>query len=90
MAERIPDLAKDSEWLRGEPELSFYGGDVGFTLAEEYEIVAGRRAICAAKMAFQIADCTSKKGPRTHADPHRFRSTTFYLLALLAQFCRWG
>ena len=54
VAERIPELAKDSEWLRGERELSFYG-DVDFIPTEEYEIKDGRRAIRAAKMAVQTA-----------------------------------
>lgn len=54
VAERVPRLADESEWLRGERELSFYG-DVDFIPTEQYTAEEGRRAIGAAKFAVETA-----------------------------------
>jgi HEPN domain-containing protein len=54
VTERIHRLAEESEWLRGERELSFYG-DVDFIPTEEYTSEEGRRAIDAAMFAVETA-----------------------------------
>jgi hypothetical protein len=52
--ERIERIAKASDWLRGERELSFYGGE-DFIPTEEYDIEHGRRAIGEARFIVQTA-----------------------------------
>ena len=65
--QRVGRLARASEWLRGERELSFYG-DVDFIPTEEYTADEGRRAIAEARFAVETArwliDAGAKKRNR--------------------------
>lgn len=54
VALRISRLAKASEWLRGEREISFYG-DVDFIPTEEYTRDQGLQAISEARFTVQTA-----------------------------------
>jgi HEPN domain-containing protein len=52
---QIPALADDSQWLRAQRELAFYG-DVEWIPTERYGPADGERALAAARQALTLAE----------------------------------
>jgi len=61
MRERIPGLADDSQWLRAQRELAFYG-DVEWIPTERYGPGDGARALAAAEAALELATMLIENG----------------------------
>lgn len=61
MQERIPGLADDSQWLRAQRELAFYG-DVEWIPTERYGPGDGARALAAAEAALELATMLIENG----------------------------
>lgn len=55
MAEPLMQLAEESQWLRAQRELSFYG-DVEWIPTERYGAADGERALAAARLALELAE----------------------------------
>ena len=55
LLDRIPELAEESQWLRAQRELAFYG-DVEWIPTERYGRADGERALAAAHLALQMAE----------------------------------
>lgn len=55
LRDRIPLLAEESQWLRSQRELAFYG-DVEWIPTERYGASEGQRALTAADLALQLAE----------------------------------
>ena len=53
--DRIPALAEESQWLRAQRELAFYG-DVEWIPTERYGPAEGERALAAAREALALAE----------------------------------
>lgn len=61
LRERIQSLADDSQWLRAQRELAFYG-DVEWIPTERYGPVDGARALAAAEAALELATMLIENG----------------------------
>jgi HEPN domain-containing protein len=59
--DRIPRLAGESQWLRAQRELAFYG-DVEWIPTERYGPADGERALAAADLALQLTEELIVKG----------------------------
>lgn len=55
MGEPLLRLAEESQWLRAQRELSFYG-DVEWIPTERYGSADGERALAAARLALELAE----------------------------------
>ena len=55
MGEPLMRLAEESQWLRAQRELSFYG-DVEWIPTERYGAADGERALAAARLALELAE----------------------------------